>query len=111
MKKSYSVNIIDDKMISDVLNTTIVNIPKGAISENVKTIPIRAFQECKYLESIFLPGSIIEIKTLAFYNCTSLRNIIFGGTIEQWNAVIKADKWLENSPAEFIQCLDGQVSL
>ena len=57
------------------------SVPKDVTSvqfkEGLKTIWDRAFSNCKSLESITLPTTLIEIGTGAFSGCTLLERIIF----------------------------------
>ena len=43
--------------------------------------------------------------------CSSLNEIIFKGTMEQWNAAQKTDYWNYNTPAKVVKCSNGEVSL
>ena len=61
--------------------------------------------------SIIIPASITSIAGSAFDYFESLENIIFLGTIEQWNAIIKGDRWNKNIPATEVICSDGTVPL
>ena len=47
----------------------------------------------------------------AFEGCTSLTNIKFEGTVEQWNAIEKCEDWNYNVPATEVVCSDGVVTL
>ncbi|MBQ7641191.1 MAG: hypothetical protein IJS83_01870 [Acholeplasmatales bacterium] len=40
-----------------------------------------------------IPASLTEIGEGAFNACYELASIELVGTVEQWNAVIKPDKW------------------
>ena len=61
------------------INVTDVEIPsKAFISDNeyrVTRIGTCAFANCRKLESVRVPGSVIEIGNYAFYRCRSLREI------------------------------------
>lgn len=63
------------------------------------------------LINITLPSTLIRIEFLAFSNSTSMTNIVFRGTCEQWQAVEKGPDWNLNVPATHVQCSDGQVAL
>ena len=45
------------------------------------------FDNCTSLESITLPKTIRFIRQNAFSGCENLREIVFGGTEEQWNGI------------------------
>ena len=81
------------------------------IPETVTYIISGAFFYCTGLTSITIPSGIKEIYANTFDYCTNLVNINFNGTMEQWDAIVKADKWAKDIHAFFVQCTDGQVSL
>ena len=63
------------------------------------------------LTSITIPSSVKHIESSAFAYCTSLTNLRFEGTVEQWNAISLGAWWNDNVPATEIICSDGTVSL
>lgn len=70
-----------------------------------------AFSSCDDLKTITIPDSVISISRHAFYGCTRLTSITFGGTMKQWNQIIKKDFWNYNVPATEVICSDGVVPL
>ena len=50
----------------------------------IKAISRRAFEDCSKLEEIELPNTITSIGSSAFDGCTSLTNVYYNGTIEDW---------------------------
>jgi hypothetical protein len=79
--------------------------------ENIDGINKWAFARCASLAKFKIPESCTYIGQSAFSNCTNLNNLIFGGTIAQWNAISKQTSWNYNVPATYVQCSDGQVAL
>lgn len=79
--------------------------------ENINSIPKHAFARCASLAKFKIPESCTYIGQSAFSNCTNLNNLIFGGTIAQWNVISKQTSWNYNVPATYVQCSDGQVAL
>lgn len=69
------------------------------------------FSHCSNLKSISLPDTVTTIGSFAFDYCSTLRDINFEGTMEQWNAISFGSYWNRNVPATYIQCSDGQVAL
>lgn len=70
-----------------------------------------AFLNCENLERVTIPESVTEIQKYFCRNCEKLTEIIFTGTIEQWNAITKAENWNGSVPATEVVCSDGTVPL
>lgn len=108
------------------------NLESVTMGNSVKVISHYAFENCSKLANINLPDSLTFIGDLAFsecsltsitipssvnyigkwgLNCRKLNNIIFKGTVEQWNAISLGEDWNLNVPATYVQCTDGQVAL
>ena len=56
---------------------------------NEQRIPIGAFCNCSYLEELHLSADISEIGLYSFYNCTSLTDIYYDASEDQWNGIEK----------------------
>ena len=69
-----------------------------------------AFTECKALASVTIPGSVTFIGAYSFYGCSSLRDITFGGTKEQWNAIDKQNGWNTDTGNYTVHCTDGDIA-
>ena len=76
----------------------------------VTSIGDYAFRNCTSLTSITIPASVTGIGFDAFRWCTSLASINFEGTIEQWNAIIKASDWNSVTGDYIIYCTDGTIA-
>ena len=50
--------------------------------------------------NVVVPEGVSEIGEGAFYGCMTLREIVFGGTEEQWDAIDKDDGWNEGFVGE-----------
>jgi hypothetical protein len=57
------------------------------IPDTVTVIGENAFWDCDYLTSVTIGSGITAIESYAFYACTYLSEVIFRGTVEQWNAI------------------------
>lgn len=86
----------------DVSNTKITEIGAWAFShsgltafsipEGVTSIESSAFWGCENLKSIVIPDSITEISYYdAFYACTALKDIYFGGDEAKWNQIYQGN--------------------
>lgn len=83
------------------------------IPDCAKYIGYNAFENCLALRTVRIPKSIETIGHDAFKNCPSLSEIIFEGTVEEWNAIdIRySDEQGWQIPATQVQCSDGTVEL
>ncbi len=79
-------------MIGDLMFSGCNQLSSISIPDSVTSIGNQAFGGCQF-ESIIIPGSVTVIGYMAFAFCKNLKEIIFSGTQEQWNAVEKGDYW------------------
>ena len=70
-----------------------------------------AFSWCKSLSSVFIPTSVKKIGRCTFIYSTALKEVRFGGTVAQWEAVEKGEEWNDYIPAKCVKCADGEASL
>ena len=63
-------------------------INKVVLPNTVETLQIFAFEDCKYLAEITIPASVKVIERYAFTGCTDLEKVNYGGTQEQWDALM-----------------------
>lgn len=85
------------------------NIKNLVIPESVTEIGYYAFYYCISLESIVIPKGVTLMDEQVFNYCNELEDFRFAGTIEEWKAVTKTDKWKENSPFTKVHCTDGDT--
>ena len=78
------------------------------IPDGVTEIGGYAFKGCKSLASVVIPAGVTKIGGQAFYGCKALAAVEFGGTMAQWEAVEKGDRWHEDVPAKSVKCADGE---
>lgn len=79
---SEGVKSISTHAFSGFENLATVKIP-----DSVKKIGDSAFDGNENLTTITIPESVKEVGDFAFAECTSLKNIIFQGTKEQWENI------------------------
>ena len=72
------------------------------VPDGVKNIEAEAFSECESLTEVSLPASLIAVHPSAFNNCTKLSSITFGGTKEEWRAIVE-----DENLGMPIHCSDG----
>ena len=85
------------------------NVTHIIVSTNVSKIPKKAFDNFKLLSTIIIPASVTVISGDAFDDCIKLENIIYLGTMEQWQAIEKKKDWDEDTSNYTIVCLDGVI--
>ena len=115
---------------------SVTSIKSITIPASVTTVSEMAFSECQKLETVRYSGKIIsdrmfvhciklknftitkstiEIVGGCFNYCESLTEIIYEGTISEWNSITKRTNWdghsnsTADSPLTKIQCLDGYM--
>ena len=84
----------------------------AVIPEGVERLSAREFEKCTSLKKILLPSTLKEISGYAVLGlCSSLEEIVYNGTVDEWNAIEKSDDWYIATPAFRIVCTDGEVEL
>jgi len=84
---------------------------KAEIPNHIITIEEYAFDNSYDLSILVISDSVTSIGEGAFSNCTSLTQITYEGTMEQWNQITLGEEWNSGVPATTIKCKDGNVSL
>lgn len=64
-----------------------------------------------YLKNVTIPESIKYIGRNAFFQCGDLRQVVFGGTMDQWNAIEKHPEWDITTRSYTVQCIDGDIKV
>jgi len=86
------------------------NLTSIKFSSGVASIESEAFRACDGLVSITLADSITSIEGSAFYR-SSLKDVTFNGTVEQWYAIILDTYWNNWAPITKIVCSNGDVEI
>ncbi len=79
------------------------------IPDGVSSISDLAFVDCKSLTSITIPQSVTHIGDFAFSGCQRLTSILYGGTMAEWQAIEKENKWNQYMPKYTVICTDGEL--
>ena len=61
-----------------------IKIPSMINNMPVRVIGTGAFKDCKQMEKVMIPGSVIEIQDNAFQNCSGLREVVMSSTVKNW---------------------------
>ena len=97
-----SVTSLGDAAFCGCISLTSVTFPQSATS-----IGDAMFCRCSGLVSITIRNEVTSIEGWAFYNCVELEIINYEGTMEEWNAVAKANEWDIGTGDYTIHCTDG----
>jgi hypothetical protein len=57
---------------------------------------------------VTIGSGVTSIGNYAFCGCTNLTDIIYQGTMEEWNKIGKASRWNDNIST--IHCTDGDIT-
>ena len=79
------------------------------IPNSVTNIGESAFCDCKSLTKIYVPNSIDSIDEMTLGFCSSLTDIIFDGTIVEWELIQRKKYWDSNTGNYIIYCKDGNI--
>ena len=58
------------------------------IGNNVTSIGMNAFSSCEELTTVTIPASVTKIESGVFVGCSKLTAVHFGGSQEQWDAIV-----------------------
>ena len=83
--------------LSPVVFERLESLKKVILKEGIEVIGVCAFNCCFNLEVVNLPKSLKRICVGAFSNCSSLKEIYYNGTKEEWNLIEKEDDWDEET--------------
>lgn len=85
-------------------------ITSVVIQDGTATIGEYAFYGCNGLASITIPASVTTIGKYAFEGCAeSLKSLKYNGTMEQWQAITKGNRWYDPNYTYTVVCTDGTL--
>lgn len=90
-------------------NGNFSNLEEVILAEGITRIGSWAFGS-SLIRSITLPKSLKEIGSNAFMSNTSIYELKFSGTMDEWNAIVKGSDWKPYSVG-YVICSDGNVTL
>ncbi len=97
----YAHNLyLNDKLVTELI-----------IPETVTEIKDFTFSNCTSITSVTIPDSVTTIGSWVFSDCSNLKEIRYGGTVSDWNAITKGSGWNSNVSATKVICSDGEVTL
>ena len=104
------VTAIGDSAFYNCTNLKSVSIPKSIVTigkyafrytalenitipEGVKEIFLGAFMGCTKLTAIQIPSSLVLISDKCFADCIKVKQLLYLGTIKQWDTIVKGKYW------------------
>ncbi len=93
------------------LYQNVVPVRDLVIPDGVRAIGEGTFAGYTGLVSVSLPAGIERIGESAFEDCTSLADLHFAGTVAEWEAIEKENRWNHQVAATTVKCRDGEVLL
>ena len=88
------------------MNTT---LKTAYIPEGIYSLGAGAFSNCLNLEVVAIPLTVTEIGANCFFNTPALRQIVYQGSIEDWERVYKGDNWLYMSGVTMVDTNNGRI--
>ena len=81
------------------------------LPSNITEINVYAFYGRSDLTSLTIGADVTAIGDYAFTGCKNLTSIIFKGTTEEWDAIIKSWGWNYSARISEVVCSNGTVTL
>ena len=81
------------------------------VSFDLEDIRSNCCYNCVWLKEVNFSKQLSRINAEAFMGCSSLSNITFDGTLEEWNNVSISPSAFTRVPARTITCIDGVTKL
>ena len=76
-----------DNPYAVLIEVTNKNMSSYTIHENTKVIAYGVFSDCSRLTEITIPDSVTSISASAFAGCSSLKDVYYTGSEEEWKAI------------------------
>lgn len=104
IKLGKNVNMINMYAFAYCTSLREVTIPEGIYAN---CLGWDLFRNCTALEWVYVPRGISYI---GFSGCSSLREIVYGGTVEEWWEITIYDDDFHGTALERITCTDGVIT-
>ena len=79
------------------------------IPEGIYSLGPGAFSNCLNLQVVTIPLTVTEIGENCFFNTPCLRQIIYQGSMEDWQRIYKGPNWLTMSGVTLIDTNNGRI--
>ena len=116
----FAVNIVHPTLTVDGINYVIINPFKNTVRITYADSFYRTGDNYQNLTELTVPSTIdfkgdtytiTRVGDCAFAYCVSLDTIIYTGTMEMWNNIVKGEDWNQNVPATIVHCSDGDMPI
>ena len=94
LKVEFEVGISIEK-IEDLTFYGCSKLKDIILPESIKTIGAYSFYGCRSLKSVYIPSNVTKIEKRAFCECPNIETIVFGGTLDQWDAIDMDLSWID----------------
>lgn len=79
------------------------------IQEGVTELKWGFLRHCPVLKEISLPSTLAALDDVSLFDLPALEKLYYSGTVEEWNAIEKGEKWYVGTPAFKVVCSDGEI--
>lgn len=79
------------------------------IQEGVTELKWGYLRNCRALKEIALPSTLTTLDNVALFDLPALEKLHYSGTVAEWNAIEKGEKWYVGTPAFKVVCSDGEI--
>lgn len=100
------VQILYNGILQFCHNIEYIKLPKNLIE-----IKNGFMYLCKNLQIVEIPKSVNIIRSAAFGDCFNLKQIIYNGTINEWDNIQKDEEWNIGTKDFIIHCTNGDIQL
>ena len=95
---------VEDESFSFCTSLKTLELPDGVMGIGNKIIANSA------VESLYLPDTLEGIRFGSIFKAEQLKNVYYGGTIEQWEA-INGSRLFKSATIKIVHCIDGDYNL
>ena len=81
------------------------------LPSSINALSARDFAYCSNLESVTIPVSVTYFDYGVFQSSTKLKDIYYGGSKDDWNAINKKSGWDANFSGYTVHCTDGLIEV
>ncbi|MBP5308213.1 MAG: hypothetical protein J6Z34_03650 [Clostridia bacterium] len=100
---TYAVSAAMKNMPENVI------VPSDFMGKKVTAVLTRGFYGRESIVSAGISNCVVKIGDNAFSGCTGLKEILFGGTVSEWESIEKGIGWDNNTGDYKVYCLNGAV--